>query len=562
MAGPTKGVWPLDLLLVYITPSSHAVGQRFTLQTIDRRLSGLPLRPVLRLLAIVAHQADRAIGDRQERVALAKALLRPGPVRERALALITSGPHAVVSSQTALVLALRALVSCPDEPRIVDDEKLGYRLGELMVALGDHLGTSTSGDHLLLELVRLGLFYRLHGLGDWYSTAHGVFFETLPSMTHDHEYIDVDGLLQSELGLSLPDYWGLSAIVGVVALGDKQLHTYPKQIGGLPADVLARWFDVHTQTVGDARARAERDLATGSSWALGTFFSRPIVSDIADGAGYPMRSQFLALKGTLIGMHYLVSDLLRRQGDERSLAWSRFFGRAVERYGRHLLETLLEQPETLSFPEAERPVGPDAPPACDFYIDEGSAVVAGDFVHRALTLATQTTGSLESLERDLRVAVVEKVDQVEASLLIKNPTAKRIYPMIVMSGPLPMNPSLAVKLDELLASTPRALIGTDPRCSPVLVFELYELRMLLLTAAANGLRVTDVIELWRSSPLRSNSFRDWLTTQSDLRKGLAQPGETWEEKVAAIFGKSAELDDVLVREQSDETQSRSGSAAE
>ncbi len=77
--------------------------------------------------------------------------------------------------------------------------------------------------------------------------------------------------------------------------------------------------------------------------------------------------------------------------------------------------------------------------------------------------------------------------------------------------------------------------------------------MLLLTAAANELRVTDVIELWRSSPLRSNSFRDWLTTQSDLRKGVAQPGETWEEKVAAIFGKSAEPDDVLVREQSDET---------
>jgi hypothetical protein len=553
MAEPAKRVWPIDLLLVYITPSSHAVGPRLTLQTIDRRLSGLSLRPVLRLLAIVAHQADRAIADRDERLALAKALLRPGPARERALALITSGPHAIVSSQTALVLALRALVSCPDEPRVVDDEELGYRLGELLVAIGDHLGTRTSGDHLLLELVRVGLFYRLFGLGDWYSTAHGVFFETLPSMTHDHEYIDVDGLLQSELGLSLQDYWGLSAIVGIIALGDKHLHTYPKQIGGLPTDVLVRWFDVHTQTVADARVRAETDLATGSSWALGTFFSRPIVSDITDGAGYPMRSQFLALKGTLIGMHYLVSDLLRRNGDERSLAWSRFFGRAVERYGRDLLEKLLEQPETLSFPEAERPLGPEASPACDFYIDEGSAVVAGDFVHRALTLATQTTGSLASLERDLRVAVVEKVDQIEASLLIKNPTAQRLYPLIVMSGPLPMNPSLAAKLDELLASTSRTFIGTDPRCSPVLVLELHELRMLLLTAATNGVRVTDVIESWQSSPLRSNSFRDWLTTQSGLRKGVAQPGESWEAKVAAIFGKSAELDDVLETEHSDET---------
>ena len=70
---------------------------------------------------------------------------------------------------------------------------------------------------------------------------------------------------------------------------------------------------------------------------------------------------------------------------------------------------------------------------------------------------------------------MEKVDQIEASLLIKNPTAQRLYPLIVMSGPLPMNPSLAAKLDELLASTSRTFIGADPRCSPVLVLELHEL---------------------------------------------------------------------------------------
>lgn len=516
MAELVKTPWPLDLLLVYITPSSDGVGQRLNIRTLDKRLSALPLRPVLRILASVAHRADRAISDKEERLALARDLLRPGRVRDRALSLIGSGPRSLVSSQEALVMAQRALLACPDQVEGPSDEQLGYELGELLIGLGDHLGARSRGDRdvLLLELVRLGLFYRLHGLGDWYATAYGVFFETIPTMTDDHEYVDVDQLLRSEIGLSLAHYWGLSATVGVVALGDKQLHTYPKQIGGLPHDVLERWFAVQTQTIIEARTRAQADLATGSPWALETFFLRPILSEVGPGGGYPMRSQFLALKATLIGMHYLVSSLLRTQDVERSLAWSRFFGRAIERYGRGLLDTLLNGRATVSFPDVERPAGSSTPPACDFYIDDGAAVVAGDFVHRSLTLVTQTTGPPAALDADLRLAVTTKADQIEATLCAKEPSAERLYPLIVMSGPLPMNPSLAVKIEELLAARSRRFVGTDERCSPVLVLELHELRMLLLTAAKNDLPVTAVIEAWQSSPLRANSIRDWLTTQS------------------------------------------------
>lgn len=72
--------------------------------------------------------------------------------------------------------------------------------------------------------------------------------------------------------------------------------------------------------------------------------------------------------------------------------------------------------------------------------------------------------------------------------------------------------------------------------------------MLLLTAATNDLPVTTVIEAWQSSPLRANSFRDWLTTQSDFRVGRAQPGENWEDRVGAIFGESLEFDEAIRRE--------------
>ncbi len=264
-----------------------------------------------------------------------------------------------------------------------------------------------------------------------------------------------------------------------------------------------------------------------------------------------MRSQLLALKGTLIGMHYLVSDLLRHRGGDAHLAWSRFFGRAVEAYGRHLLETLVARPATLSFPDAERTMRPTAPPACDFYIEEADAVIAGDFVHRALTLPTQTTGTPAALEKDLRLAIVEKLAQIDSTLAARRPAARRIYPVIVMSGPLPMNPILASKLDELVAQETFRVVATDSRCERVAVLELHELRMLLLTAAANGRALSYLLEAWLASPLGSNSFRDWLTSQAELTPGRALPGETWEERVRGIFGEATGLGDVLGRDGSE-----------
>lgn len=285
MTQPTRG--PLDLYLVYLTPSAHGVGQRLAVRTIERHLATLPLRPTLRLLAILAHRADVSVRDHSERLVLAQVLLRPGPWRDRAVALVQGGQSAVVSSQVALQLAQRALVHCPDIPATIGDGELGFRIGTLILALADHMSSgSRNDDELLLELVRL--------------------------------------------------------------------------------------------------------------------------------------------------------------------------------HGRQLLETLLSNPETLSCPEAEQASGPNIPPACDFYIDEASAVIAGDFVHRVLTLPTQTTGSPKALEKDLRYAIVEKVKQIDSTLTLKAPTAERIYPVIVMSGPLPMNPILTGKLKRLLAEEALQVIGGGP----------------------------------------------------------------------------------------------------
>lgn len=530
---------PLDLLLVYITPSNHGVGQRLTMASIESRLRRLPLRPVLRLLAITAHLADRSVRSRQDRVELACQLMRPGPARNRAVELIQQGSYAFVASQTALVLAQHALRDCPDIESACSDEDLGFQLGELLIALADHLGhRSHSQDELLLELVRLGLFYRLNGIGDWYSAAHGLFFETLPSLSDDHEYIDVGELFESELGISLETYWAVSASVGVVSLGDRQLHVYPKQIGAVPRAFLDAWFATQTQTIDEARLRAVRDLRSGSPWALETFFLRPIIEAVGPDGNYPMRSQLLALKATVVGMYYLVFDLLRSRGSDDHLRWSRFFGRVVETYGRSLLQTYINRNATLSFPDAAR-TGPLSPPACDFLVEDSQAIVAGDFVHRSLTLATQTSGTPADLERDLSFAIVEKVRQIDATLArTLYGRVERLYPVVVMSGPLPMNPSVAAKIGLLVAAAERLVVGMDERCRPVTVLEIHELKMLLLTASENGLRIADLIEAWRSSPLGDNNYREWLICQNEIRPGRSHEGDRWEERVYGIFGSS------------------------
>lgn len=356
-------------------------------------------------------------------------------------------------------------------------------------------------------------------------------------MASDHEYIDVGQVVLDRLGIPLDVYWATSAAVGIAVMGDRQLHVFPKQIGMLPPEVLERWFAIHTQSVGDARRLVAADLAVGSPWALTTFFAKPILQGVGDDGDYPIRPQLLALKATLVGMYYLVFDLLRAEVGDRHLQWSRVFGRCVESYGRRLFQTLLVRPETLRFPDEGRR-GPNDPKACDVLVDEGRSLIALDFVHRVLNLATQTSGTPADLERDLELGIVEKIDQVDVTLaaaLAGRADVERVFPVIVMSGPLPMSPIAEAHIARLVAVGERRVVGADDRCRPVAVMELHELKMFLRTASENGVSPSDLLEAWLQSSLGANNFRDWLLCQSDVTPGRSQPGEDWEQLVFAIF---------------------------
>jgi hypothetical protein len=533
----TNRASPLDLVLVYLTPSDHGIGQRLSIPKIDQRLGQLPLRPVLELLAIAAHRADRSITGIDERLTLARDLLREGRTRTRALAMISSGPLAVASAQQVLALALRALRACPDDARPVPAD-LRFRVGDLLVAMGDHLSErrGETNDELLLETVRSGLFYRLQGIGDWYSTAHDVFFDIIPTLSADPEFIDPSDVVSRHLGLSLGLLWALNASVGIAVMGDPKVQVFPKKIGEVTEDLALRWHEANTQTVEEARQSCIEDLESGSPWSFTTFFLRPILK-IEPERHMPMRPQFLALKATVIGMYQIVFDLLKLDGADQHLRWSRFFGRAVEAYGRRLFLELLPDSPVISFPD-DRPASAQAEKACDVLLTDGDAVIALDFVHRVLTLSTQTHGSPADLDKDLKLAILEKIDQIDTTLrtaLAADNSASRIFAVVVMSGPLPMTPIAESHIAGLVATGSREVVGIDPRCRPIAVLELYELKMLLRTASDNQLSISDVLDSWLQSSFGGNNFRDWLLSQSQIEPGRSVPGDSWESLAFSIF---------------------------
>ena len=75
MSNPSKRN-PMDFMAIYLTPEV-GVGSRMSVETIDRRLAGLPLVPVLNLLSQINYRAD-ALDSVTERIAFPPRSISPG----------------------------------------------------------------------------------------------------------------------------------------------------------------------------------------------------------------------------------------------------------------------------------------------------------------------------------------------------------------------------------------------------------------------------------------------------------------------------------------------------
>jgi hypothetical protein len=304
----------MSLTTFYLTPQL-GIGQRLRLETIDRRLAALPLRPVLYILAQVAALADSSINDRSKAADLVRGVF-PRPIVDRALAIV-EGDRTVapMSSQTVLNLANRALIHCPDIDG-VGEEGLTRDLGGLLLGLADHM---SRGDHsersLQLELVRLELFFRLNDLSGWYEISNRLLFDVLPGMTADRDWVDVDAVVRSAYGLDMELFWALTAAYGVAAREDPTLFELPRPFakGAVSDEERARWAKVWLIDIDDARRLAVADLQTGSWWMFNAFFDHPLLK-LRAGSGVATRPAFLANKATPMGMFWVIRNAFVADG--------------------------------------------------------------------------------------------------------------------------------------------------------------------------------------------------------------------------------------------------------
>ena len=514
-----------DLAYVYLTPSD-GVGQRLTLETIDQRLTQLPLWPTMMLLPQIAFRADRLPpDDRIGQVEFARHLL-PVTILDRAVRVLREQASAVVlSSQTVLNLAVRAIVHCEDTgvDTRADTEKLARELGALVLALADHMNR---GDHgrgsMALELVRLELFFRINDLSAWYEIADRLLFETMPRMATDTDFVDIDAVIRTEYDMPLEVFWALTTAYGIAARYDPRHFRVPANFADRPIDpaVLARWSSAWLIDLDDARAMAQRDLAAGSWWSFSAFFDRPALRTTST-EGVVVRPAFLAMKATPPGMFWPIRNAFVRQGGDHERL-SRFFGRGVERLGRALVDEHAPGVEKLrDEDEIRRRWGGATEPTCDLVL-LGDEWLAIDFVYRQFTRNTAATGNVSDLLRDIKLGATDKLMQIDKTLArgltSEHHPPRGLYPIVVAGGPFPMNKLVAEEVAAGLGTAGATVIGVHPACRPPAIMDLSEFHILLQASQASGLAIHEVLDEWFASALDSANFRNWLTTDGPGRQ--------------------------------------------
>ena len=509
-------VEPLDLAGYYMTPHL-GIGQSLKLETIDRRLRELPLRAVLHLLAQVAYRADRAVRDRALQAELIRQFL-PVPLVDRALEGLARDPNLVpLSSQVVLNLATRALANCPDSnPTSVDSQRLARQLGGLLLGLAAH---TSRGDHeresLLVELARLDLFFRLNDASGWFDVANDLLFDVLPTMTSDRDWVDANAVMQDAYGMDLELFWSLTVSFGVAAQHNADGFEVPGNFDSLnvtTADVAA-WMRAWSVDLALARCRAQEDLASGSWWSFGALYDRPIL-ELEPGRGVVVRPSFLASKGGPTGMFWAVRNAYVDAGGSHG-RWAQFFGRAIEALGRAYLDRYAASVPKLDDESAIRARWGEGR-ACDTVL-LGDSWVAIDFVHHQITKATATTGNISNLMRDASMAAIDKLviqidETLRRGLAVETELPSRLYPVVVIGNPFPLNPAFVEEMMGLIAAKSPAVVGIDPRCRQPAILELHEFAALLRVAAEQGVRVSTLLEDWLTSPLGRNNFRNWFVT--------------------------------------------------
>ena len=201
---------------IYLT-SGLGICTSLDIERIRKRLSRLPLVPVLNVLAQIAYQLDKAKTLDNE-VLLAKQILKPKQAKKAILLLRADKRYHIMSSHVVSLLALNALIHCRD-----GDEDASIDLtdiGKLLFALGEIVNASAKNmslDDALVELVRTELWFQRNDFDRWYELACRLIFEVLPQLKAEgsKKWLDSKALSEQATGIDLETFWAITLAAGL-----------------------------------------------------------------------------------------------------------------------------------------------------------------------------------------------------------------------------------------------------------------------------------------------------------------------------------------------------------
>jgi hypothetical protein len=520
-------VGPMDQIVAYLA-AGLGVGQRLKLDTIDRRLRRLPLRQSLMILSQICFKVDKAAlppmaVDAQIEIAnqifprefLPAALGRLRQPYPRVM---------VMSPQVIVLLGIRLLaVSADNVGDVADHDRLGKELGALLLALADHVDAGPlTVETTVLDLLRLSLFYERSGHSGWLSLAGRLFFEVLPRLVDDPAWVDPLAVFQASAGLTLERFWAITAAQAILAAHSPEHFLLPTNVQErpIPAVELDAWRRLMVSPLTTAMSAARADMRKPLAWSMTAVWKRPII-DLGGGRGPVLRSSLLQMQAEPSQMFWHVRDVLHEQRVPH-LKWSTLYGKAVEVLGIDLLRETLDV-NTILNEDAFVKVWsiPSSAKRADVAIigNHGDLVVI-DFVSRQFTQETTTTGDFESLSKDLKLGVAEKLTQIDSTLqhaLEAGAGSGRIFPVVVIAGPFPTLPHFHSVINTMMKDQPLSVINKAPQCRPWMVLDLLAFDTLLRVSAEENICVPDLLDQWQNSALARGEFRDWAIREGPAR---------------------------------------------
>lgn len=154
----------------------------------------------------------------------------------------------------------------------------------------------------------------------------------------------------------------------------------------------------------------------------------------------------------------------------------------------------------------------------DGAIEYGDAWAVIEISTRTIRRAVVVEGALDVLADDLRIGVVEKASQLDATIrelmndesrLTDHPARprRRYLPVLVTTEGFPVNPMTMASVRQLLKD--RGLLQ-DPRIGPLSILDLEDLYLLESACIHTGISLLTYLERHLGSTLRDMSFQTWL----------------------------------------------------